>query len=69
MLNNSVVEGRVLQINLAIPRTRYRDRRFQQLSADLTRAEFRVAKAMVEVKRIREELNLIGGGDPVLTYL
>lgn len=65
MLNNSVVEGRVLQINLAIPRTRYRDRRFQQLSADLTRAEFRVAKAMVEVKRIREELNLIGGGDPV----
>lgn len=63
MLNNSIVEGRVLQINLATPRTRYRDRRsYQQLSADLTRAESRLAKAMVEVKRIREELSLSGGG-------
>ena len=65
MLSNSIVEGRVIQINLATPRTRYRDRRCQQLSADLIRAELRLAKAMVEVKRIREEMKLSEGGDPV----
>ncbi len=55
-MNNSVVDGRIIQINLATPRTQYRQKTHQQLSADLARAELRVAKAMVEVNRIRGEL-------------
>ena len=52
------MDGRIIEINLATPKAKYRERRtIQQLSADLARAELRVAKAMVEVNRIREELN------------
>lgn len=60
MLNNSTVDGRVIQVNLATPRARYRSG--PQLSSDLVRAELRLAKAKVEVKRIREELsrNILG---------
>ena len=52
MLNNTVLEGRVLRVNLATPK-----RRFSQVQAELTEAETRLAEARLEVRRIREELN------------
>ena len=57
MLNNSVVDGRIIQINLATPKVNYGERRNRQLSAQLASAELRLAKATMEVNRIREEFN------------
>ena len=63
MLNNSIVDGRIIVVNLATPRCN----RVEQLQANLRRAEFRLAKARVEVKRIREEMstNSSADGKPV----
>ena len=54
MLNNSIVDGRIIVVNLATPRSN----RVEQLQTKLQRAEFRLAKARVEFKRIREEMSL-----------
>ena len=64
MLNNSVVDGRIIQVNLATPKC---TNRILKLQADLMKAEMRLAKARVEVKRVREEMkaNSSGGGGPV----
>ena len=62
MLNNSIVDGRIIHVNLA---TQKSNSRILQIQADLLKAELRVAKARVEVKRIREEMNLNYGGEPV----
>ena len=61
MLNNSIVDGRIIHVNLA---TQKSNCRILQIQADLLKAELRVAKARVEVKRIREEMNLNYGGEP-----
>ena len=57
-LNNSTVDGRIIQVSLATPK-----RRILQLQASLEEAEMRLTKAKVEVQRIREELtNNVRGG-------
>ena len=57
-LNNSTVDGRIIQVSLATPK-----RRILQVQAALVEAEMRLAKAKLEVQRIREELtNNVSGG-------
>ena len=48
-----MLDGRTIQINLATPKFS----KVEQLSANLARAELRLAKARLEVQRIREELS------------